>query len=192
MKKSTTHKRRKLPLRFFYTPRTIYFTCVGITPNVNTSSFPSRIRFRVDVREEDGPIRLFTDQDGVLGLMDLKEQLIEHGFSLPSNFGQAINFDLDRIEVKARSIAVRLPETFVTSSDRIYFKYNETFGSFNSAVHSARSLIATSTRVATVLRMQREIINQSDALSRIDSDLLLDYTKIIHDPELIDLTEEDS
>lgn len=174
------NKIRPLESRHFYTPDAIYETCVGITPNIYSCVYPDSLRFRFELRDGIHDTRITSAIGGQKGLLDLKRQIIERGFEVPETMGEVYPLKFKRLTVHAKSILVRIPDTFVTHSDRVYLKYDRTFGSFNSAMYSALRLLSIFDKMSETMQLQRDIINQVDGLSHADSGTLVKYLKNIH------------
>lgn len=169
-------------LQNFYTPTKIIKSCVGITPYVNHSRFPNTLFFRFHFIDPECGISLHTEKEDELGLLEIRDKLASLGYNVPKEMGTYEPLSIKRVSISSKSVCIKLPETLVTRSDRIYFKYNKTFGSFNSAMYNALQALTIYENLVSTLNLQSSIIKQTHALASVDSKTLLEYSQRLSTP----------
>lgn len=168
----------------YYTPSHILSTCTGISIQTCSSEFPKKPIFFFAL---DKNFRITTKIEGPEGLLDLKDKMLEAGYILPPKFGQVSPFYVQRMLVQKRSVSIRFYKSFAASeATRLYFQYSPTFGSFNSAVHSAIDALRVNQRLVRMLKMQRMILNDSGVLRENLDETAAKYLAMVHDPDWMD------
>ena len=164
-----------MELKYFYTPKTIYTVCTGISASSESIQPEGPLFFyQVDGRKVASAINV----RGVAGLELVLDRVRSKGHVLPKGVGESQPFDLKYIKTFKRHVELRLPGTIKMGNPRLTFQFHDSFGSFNSAVRSALRTLEVYEIVRGGLETEMKLLDELDEQKRLSASQALDHYRV--------------
>lgn len=164
-----------MELKYFYTPKTIYTVCTGISASSEAIRLEGPLFFyQADGRRVSGAINVRGEE----GLRMVVDAARHKGHLLPEGVGEVRPFNLKYIKVCKGHVELRLPGTQKLGNPRLTFQFHNRFGSFNSAVKSALRTLDVYETIRGGLESEINLLDELDEQKRLSASQALDHYRV--------------